>query len=244
MNDEITSNEIKLVQHISDYYDRSLTVLNEFGGPSIYFHVQAIEEQGLNFMSERHIEMIYSTLASWGMHRMGKTKTKMVKYDTFKQSLNRQRSRLCLFEYRELKMDECTEEQYRSYLDEIENVHKALAVSESHSTLVAHSKTPAHILPRFIPPIDKQYTVRFFTQDNEEFFTQSGQWKNVDLPKDCEGQFANFKNYCLGIKRMFDQCDKHIFEINPITFNTSYPKIMDNMIMAFVKNVPKPKTMK
>jgi hypothetical protein len=113
MNNEITNNEIKLVKRISDYYDRSLTVLNEFGGPSVYFHVQAIKEQGLNFMSERHIEMIYATLASWGMHRMGKTKTKMVKYDTFKQSLGRQRSRL--FEFRELKMDECTEEQYRSY---------------------------------------------------------------------------------------------------------------------------------
>jgi len=42
------------------------------------------------------------------------------------------------------------------------------------------------------------------------------------------------------IKRMFDQCDRRLFEINPDTFNTSYPKIMDNVIVAFVKDVQKP----
>jgi hypothetical protein len=232
----VMNNEIELVKDISDYYRKSQTVLNEFGGPSVYFHVQAIKQQRLDFMSERHIEMIYATLASWGMHRMGdpeRTKTKIVEYDAFTQSLVRQRKRL--FEFCELKMDECTEEQYRSYLDGLKDVYMDLVVSESNSTLVAHSKTLAHILPHLIPPIDRQYTVRFFTQDDKQFFTQSGNLKNVNLPKDCETQFNIFKDYCLRIKRMFGQCDKQLFEINPDTFNTSYSKIMDNVIMAFVK---------
>lgn len=235
------NNETELVKGISDYYKKSLTILDEFGGPSVYFHVRAIEQQELDFMSERHIEMIYATLASWGMHRMGdpkEVKAKMVEYDKFKQSLDHQQSRL--FEFRGVKMDECTEQQYGSYLDGLEDVYKALRVSKSDSTLVAHSKTLAHILPHLIPPIDRKYTVRFFTQDKEEFFTKSGKYKSVNIPKDGENQFRVFKDYCLRIKRMFDKRDKHLFEINPLTFNTSYPKIMDNMIMAFVKSVPKP----
>jgi hypothetical protein len=159
------NNEIELVKHISHYYKKSLTVLNEFGGPSVYFHVQAIKQQRLDFMSERHIEMIYATLASWGMHRMGATKAKMVEFDAFRQSLVRQQSRLS--EFRRLKIDECAEEQYCYYLDGLKGIYTALAVSKSNSTLVAHSKTLAHILPHLIPPIDRKYTVRFFTQDDK-----------------------------------------------------------------------------
>jgi hypothetical protein len=70
------SNETELVERIAYYYEKSLTVLDNFGGPSVYFHVQAIKQQEMGFMSDRHIEMIYATLASWGMHRMGDTRTK------------------------------------------------------------------------------------------------------------------------------------------------------------------------
>lgn len=234
-------NEVKLVKNIAGYYSKSLGILREFGGPSVYFHCQAIEQQRHDFMSERHIEMIYATLASWGLHRMGdpdKTKAKMVEFQDFKQSLIEQRSNLT--DFCELKMDLCTEEEYANHISSLETIYFALVVSVSESTLVAHSKTLAHILPDLIPPIDRQYTVRFFTQDNGNFFTHTGKYKTVTLPAGLDQQFSAFKGYCLRIKRMFDQCDKSLFEINPHTFNTSYPKIMDNIIVAFVKSVPKP----
>src|SRR3990170_3319422 len=87
------NNEIQLVKNVSQYYASSLNVLREFGGPSVYFHVQAIRAQRHDFMSDRHIEMIYATLASWGMHRMGdpdETKAKMVEFEAFKESLTGQ----------------------------------------------------------------------------------------------------------------------------------------------------------
>jgi hypothetical protein len=233
------NNEIELVENITSYYESSKKVLTDFGGPSVYFHVQAVKEQGLNFMSERHIEMIYATLASWGMHRMGETKTKIVEYDRFKQSLCDQRLRLLGF--RERKMNECTEEQYGSYMDGLKDVFEHLDVSVSNSRLVANSKTLAHILPHLIPPIDIRYTVSFFTYDNKDFINEkTGKLKQPRIPPDY-GQFAVFKDYCCRIKRMFDQCDKNLFTIDRTTFNTSYPKIMDNIIIAFVKSVPKPK---
>lgn len=109
----------------------------------------------------------------------------------------------------------------------------------SHKSNVANSKTLAHILPHFIPPIDRQYTIRFFTQEYKSFFTESGNYKPVNLPKDITAQFLDFKDYCCRTKILFDRCRNKIFTIDKESFNTSFPKIMDNLIMTFVKNVPK-----
>jgi hypothetical protein len=233
-----TNNEIELVHNIASLYDQSLQVLNDFEGPSIYFHVQAIRAQKSAFLSDRHIEMIYATLASWGLHRMGDsrtTKTKMVEYENFRSSLLNQRKALSLL--RGITMDGSSDLDYRHAIEELKPAYFSLAVSISSSTLVAHSKVLAHVLPDLIPPIDRQYTVRFFTQENKQFFNKKGKFKNVNLPSNKEEQFSLFLDYCIRIKRMLDQCDLQLFKLDPETFNTSYPKIMDNIIMAFVKGV-------
>jgi hypothetical protein len=235
-------NEDDLIDKLNCYYDHSLEVLKEFGGPSIYFHIQSIREQETNFLSDRHVEMIYATLASWGMHRMGdpeNTKAKMVEFCEFKQSIVNQRKRLQ--DFVSLRMESCTREQYAEYLDRIKDTYCALRVSISDATIVAHSKTLAHLLPNLISPIDRQYTIRFFTQDNKNFFTKSGKYRLVNLPIGIDAQFEDFKKWSCRIKALFDRCDyNNVFKIDKNTFNTSYPKIMDNLIMAFVKNVPKP----
>ncbi|MEA2074417.1 MAG: hypothetical protein U9O85_01580 [Euryarchaeota archaeon] len=234
-------NEDDLIRRLKHYYDLSLAVLKEFGGPSVYFHVQSIKEQESNFLSDRHIEMIYATLASWGMHRMGDpedTKAKMVEFVDFKQSIVEQRRKLQ--EFVPMKMESCTQEQYEGYLEKIKDIYCALRVSISDATIVAHSKTLAHILPHLIPPVDRQYTIRFFTQDNKQFFTKSGKYRLVNLPQGLDAQFADFKKYACWIKALFDRCNRQMFTIDKNSFNTSYPKIMDNLIMAFVKDVPKP----
>ncbi|MBN1364563.1 MAG: hypothetical protein JW976_07150 [Syntrophaceae bacterium] len=238
---KIMKNEDDLIQNIKYYYERSLGVLKEFGGPSIYFHVQAIREQETSFLSDRHIEMIYATLASWGMHRMGdpeETKAKMVEFADFKRSIIKKSEDFQKF-YK-LRMDSCTLDQYEKHIDSLKNIYFALKVSISDATIVAHSKTLAHILPNLIPPIDRQYTIRFFTQDNKDFFTKSGNYRLVYLPQKIDAQFDAFKKYACKMKAIFDSCDNQLFEIDKNTFNTSYPKIIDNLIMAFVKEIPKP----
>jgi hypothetical protein len=235
------NNEDELIRRLRYYYDRSLAVLKEFGGPSVYFHIQAIKEQESNFLSDRHIEMIYATLASWGMHRMGdpeETKAKIVEFDIFKQSLLAQRSDLLKFIV--LRMESCTAKEYESHISNLQKIYCGLKVSISDATIVAHSKALAHLLPNLIPPIDRQYTIRFFTQDNKNFFTDSGKYRMINVPKGIAAQFEDFKKYTCRIKDLFDRCDCKMFNIEKKSFNTSNPKIMDNLIMAFVKDVPKP----
>jgi len=160
------SNEDDLIKNIGHYYKYSLEVMKEFGGPSIYFHVQAIKKQETAFLSERHIEIIYATLASWGMHKMGDpkiTKAKMVEFPEFRQSIIKHRDQLQ--QLYSLRMDSCNPKQYGKHIDDLKKIYYSLKVSISQATIVAHSKTLAHILPNLIPPIDRQYTIRFFTQE-------------------------------------------------------------------------------
>jgi len=186
--------------------------------------------------------MIYATLASWGMHKMGNpdfTKAKLVSFRDFRNSIIKHKDD---FEkLRDLKINFCTTSEYESYINQLEKIYFDLKVSISDATIVANSKTLAHILPNLIPPLDRQYSIRFFKQQKERFFTKSGAYSQIRIPKDKNQQFSDFKDYCCRIKKMFDSCNNRIFSINKESFNTSYPKIMDNLIMAFVKNVSKPK---
>lgn len=185
--------------------------------------------------------MIYATLASWGMHKMGdpdKTKAKLVSYSGFKKSIHLHGDRLRALSL--VGMHSCDLKEYEGRIDELEVVYNDLEVSIAEATIVANSKTLAHILPNLIPPIDRQYTVRFFTQEYADFFNKSGKFKPITLPYGIKAQFEDFKKYCLAIKGLFDRCDPAMFEINKETFNTSYPKIIDNCIVAFVKDMQKP----
>src|SRR4030067_1228703 len=142
------NNEDELIRRLHYYSDLSLDVLKEFGGPSVYFHIQAIKEQKTDFLSDRHIEMIYATLASWGMHKMGDpeiTKAKMVEFPEFKQSIIKHHDPLK--QLSSLRMDLCSQEHYGKHIDDLEQIYYTLKVSIAEATIVAHSKTLAHILP-------------------------------------------------------------------------------------------------
>jgi len=241
-NQPFADNIEGLLKNLKFYYRKSLEVFKDFGGPSLYFHIQAIEAQKSEFLSNRHIEMIYATLASWGMHKMGDpnvTKAKLVDFSTFKNSILNHADHFN--NLKELRLETCTETEFASILDKVENIYYNLKVSISEATIVANSKTLAHILPNLIPPIDRQYTIRFFTQKCDNFFTKSGQFRAVNLPRSIDEQYRDFKRYCSKIKIMLDRCDLDLFTVENNSFNTSYPKILDNLIMANVKAKTRPK---
>jgi hypothetical protein len=198
-----------LLADLNRYYDLSVGVLQDFGGPSVYFHQQAIQAQKNAFLGERHVEMIYATLASWGMHRMGdpeETKAKMVEFGGFRDSILVFRNELQNLHH--CRIENETSGSFMACLEQLRTVYMGLRVSISNSTLVAHAKTLAHILPHLLPPIDRQYTVRFFTQDASEFFTKSGAYRLPQVPEGTDEQFAMYLNLNKKMKTLFDRCDK------------------------------------
>jgi hypothetical protein len=234
------NNAASLVRGLDDYYSKSLEAYKDFGGPSVYFHQEAIRAQKNDFLGPRHIEMIYATLASWGMHRMGdpdETKAKLVSFEKFKSSILNSKEKYEELKNRRIEVVKASE--YRQILIGLKPAYDGLRVSISDSTLVANAKTLAHILPDLIPPIDRQYTVRFFARDASEFFTKSGSYFSPQVPAEREEQFNMFVELSEKIKLLLSQCNRS-FIVDGTYFNTSLPKIMDNLIMSFVKSVNRP----
>jgi len=236
------NNEKDFILQHKELYERSKLIDLTFGGPSVYFHNEAIKQQRESkmFLSNRHIEMIYATLTAWGMHRMGeKVLVKLTNFAEFEKSILDNKT--IFEELKDKSIVNCKPETYLMYLEKIKEAYKLLRVSiNPNATIVANSKALAHILPDLVPPIDQQHTIRFFTQEKEDFYYVNKKGKltsrKVKMPE-VEKQFEEFINYCSRIKYLFDKCDSSIFTLNNIGFNTSFPKIIDNMIMTYVKSV-------
>jgi hypothetical protein len=200
-----------------DYFTKNL----KFSGPSIYFHLRTIQairttSNYSELLGNVHFcEYLYATLASWGMHRMGKGGAKMVDFDQFKDSVKRV-TKLCTAarSYRLGKLNDIHAGDVKSYLSEI---FDNLVVMKSGARLVGNSKLMHHLLPDLVPPIDREHTLSFFF-GNKNF--PSTDERAVFL--DC---FDCFTTIAMTVG------DKYtVFS----GFNSSLPKIIDNGIMGYV----------
>jgi hypothetical protein len=222
------------------YFEKAYEEFRSFGGPSVYFHERCLEAAKDEFLSVRHVEMLYATLASWGMHRMGDpdaTKTKLTDWDQFHDSVMAQRTNLEPF--RGFRMLGLSEREYSEAVVALKSHYGAFKLSVSAATVVVNSKALFHIFPEFIPPIDRQYTVRFFEQPPERWRDSKGKFRMVNLPSDFEGQFDLFRKVCVGIKRLADQIEPEILESERLAHGVTAPKALDNAIVNYVKIVSK-----
>jgi hypothetical protein len=216
----ITDEKFKeLKTNYASYLPHLKTLHIDFGGPSFYFHQQALREASQNFLSDRHIEMIYATLTSWGMHRMGNTKTKMVDFDDFKSHIND--VSLDLIELKSTQLAHFST-QPTELLMKVQAICFKLKVSISNSKIVGNSKALAHILPNLVPPIDRRYSIGFFSRKLNNF-------------KDIEEEqlfYGHILERCYEFIQVIKDDPKVIIDDR---FNTSLPKIFDNLIMLFLK---------
>ncbi len=224
-------NYLNLKNNYSEYLDKGKSIGDNFGGPSLHFHQRALSELEKKFLSRAHIEMIYATLASWGMHRMGNTQTKMVNFSKFESSILTHKK--ILNDLKGLRMENISTADLPGVIKNLSDICFALKTSESNSRIVGNSKTLAHILPDIIPPIDRQYTIRFFTSESKDFINDKGKFKQSPDFKDSDEE----KYFSYILEKTYDfvnhiKADKQI-SLDKL-FNTSYPKIFDNLIMTYI----------
>ena len=191
------------------------------------------------------MEMIYAVLPSWGMHRMGTTaKAKVCSFDDFQNSIMSEDVRKIIDELkiidddlRKIKSIEGRNEATihkidRNVIRNVAAIIPKIKASISESPLVAASKTLCHILPHIVPPIDRQYSLRFMKKNKNinrdverlaeifiagmvDFF-KSNSWKE------------SLKNIVL-VEPKIPVCEEYG------AFNTSLPKIYDNLIVAYFR---------
>jgi len=195
---------------------------NIFSGPSLYFHFRTLERLK-NFETvssalddDLFLEYVYATLTAWGLHRMGPGKAKCAKFDVFINSIRDQENSIMrlagrsLLSISDLDLSEIT--------DDLWSILNNIKVSESETKLVANSKALHHILPDLMPPIDREYTLRFFYNNK----TISG--RDEQLFREIYTQY-----YRIGY-RCRDEIISHVGR----GFHTSETKIIDNAIVGFV----------
>jgi len=211
-----------------DKFDDYLGVFNQanlFTGPSLYFHRKTITllktfgsvEAALN--SDQFIESIYATLTAWGMHRMGKTNTKLAEFEQMRNSLRAQCDQIAGFQ--RLCLLDLPGERVQSTANKLWQIIDNLQIGIGQVKIVSSSKALHHILPDLIPPIDRQYTLQFIYNN-----------KNIH-PSEEAKRFPEIYSVFYQIAHGAQDSIQRAVEVGG-GMNTSPTKVIDNAIVGYV----------
>lgn len=78
--------KVKVILENAEKYHDAYYRAETFRGPSLYFHERALATRN-DPAALTHLEYVYATLASWGMHRMGRGGSKMRSFEALSQSV-------------------------------------------------------------------------------------------------------------------------------------------------------------
>lgn len=193
-----------------------------FIGPSWYFHQKTLARGRTHatvstlLEDDTFFDLLYATLTSWGLHRMGPGNTKLRDIDDLRRSCRSQAESIALLAG--AKLGGIPPNEVPKLIQSLWAVIATLQVSVAEARIVANSKTLHHILPELVPPIDREYTFNFFYNRT-----------NLSIPE--EEAFTE----------IFMQLD-HIARFNHSEisrrvgkrWHTSYAKVVDNAIIGFV----------
>ena len=155
---------VELCLRFEDHLDAfSRTEL--FTGPSWYFHDKTLALRttlGLRgaLRDDAFFDWLYATLVSWGLHRMGPGNTKLRDIQEIRDSIRSQEDRLTGLVNEKLTTAALAD--VPELTDALWTVLTSLRISVAEAQIVANAKALHHLLPDLVPPIDRQYTYRFF----------------------------------------------------------------------------------
>jgi hypothetical protein len=209
----------------ADAYHRAYYQSEIFRGPSLYFHQRALQSRTSENLSI-HLEYVYATLASWGMHRMGKGGSKMQPFDTFRRSVEPLKDRIV--EAQNFAPHEMRSAEWAT----LNEVFRGIKVMASGTSLVGNSKVMHHMMPNIVPPIDREYTLRYLRENTNISNDLDWEWQIMKeiisdffIPIACDAK-CNLK----AIQWMASQGE--------YPWDTSVLKIVDNLVIGSAKYSP------
>lgn len=208
-----------------EHYVEVFTEAERFSGPSLYFHhktlncLQTYRSASEAICSDELFDWLYATLASWGMHRMGKGNTKLRDLKEIKESVRAQSASIALLQ--NLSLIGITTHEVDRISHELWKLLSELTVSIAQAQIVANSKVLHHLLPRLMPPIDRTYTFNFFYSRNMLSIPEEDAFFEM---------FSRFHSIALANKDIIKQLVGQ-------GWNTSETKVIDNAIVGYVIEV-------
>jgi hypothetical protein len=208
-----------------------------FTGPSVYFHLKTRrllnERRSITDCHERalascleddyFLESLYATLTSWGLHRMGPMKAKLVGFDDFKRALRNRRDAICkLTRYR---IGALHQNEVGAITQEVWKLVEGLEIGLSEAKIVRGTKALHHLLPELVPPMDRAYTLKFFLH-----VTHFDESKEEMAFHQIFPQFWRISIRCAA------EVEKRLLKGGD--WNTSFTKVLDNAIVGYVRAHP------
>ena len=214
--------KIKEILSNAEKYHDAYYKAETFRGPSLYFHQRALATRDAH-VSLRHLEYIYATLVSWGMHRMGRGGPKMQSFEIFSHSIQALKERIA--EAQTFEFHEMTDTKWAI----LKEIFCGIKVMASGASLVGNSKAMHHMLPNVIPPIDREYTLRFLHGNTNIRNDLEGEWL---LMKEIISQFfiplASDAAFRLKAEQWIKRSEDY-------PWDTSVLKVVDNLVIGSQK---------
>jgi hypothetical protein len=193
-----------------------------FGGPSLHFHLRSLEASRAQDF-ERFAEYVYAVLASWGMHRMGPGGSKMREFEEFRASLQ------VVWPAALRLQDRAPGDLNEADWSDLRTVFCKIRCMASGTSLVGNSKVMAHLFPRLIPPVDREYTLKFLFRNGQITNGIEVEWKK--LAQMLEGFF-----YPVVQSSLFQsKAEIWLTHNDPFKWDTSHMKIVDNLVIGLSK---------
>ena len=166
--------------------------------------------------SDEFLKLLWNTLEDWGMNSRGAA---LQFNPEFTSRLRSHSESIQKFEELTCRNLEDTE-----LVDDLWTIIRKLNLSRTNSQLITGSKALHHLLPQSIPPIDGNYTARFFHYQGSRL---SGEAKSV------------FKFILKGFAQIARCLESRGYDlsahVNESKVATSESKLIDNAIVGYVK---------
>jgi hypothetical protein len=155
---------------------------------------------------------------------MGPGNAKLGDLDELKASFRNQAAKI--ERVQQLRIDRLDSGKVPEVVEAAWEIMSSLRVGIGQTLLVANSKALHHLLPGVIPPIDRNYTLRFFVGRPYIYRGRDADYFRVLYPL-----FREIAVHCS------DQIHRFI-ATPPDGMNTSVTKVIDNAIMGFMPTQP------
>jgi len=192
-----------------------------FGGPSLHFHLKSLEA-ARNQDFERFVEYVYAVLPSWGMHRMGGG-PKMREFSEFHSSLK------AVWPIALQLQERTPTDLGASDWASLRAVFCGIRCMASGTSLVGNSKVIAHLLPKLVPPVDREYTLNYLFRHGQIKNGIEVEWSK--LAQILEGFF-----YPIAQSPLFkSKAEEWLRHSDRFKWDTSELKIVDNLVIGLSK---------
>ena len=209
---------IEIITNADKYHDAYYKA-ETFRGPSLYFHQRALATRHAP-VSFTHLEYIYATLASWGMHRMGRGGSKMRGFEALSQSVQALNGRI--LEAQTFDFHDMTDIKWAI----LKEIFCRVKVMASGTSLVGNSKVMHHMLPNIIPPIDREYTLRILRGNTTIRNDLESEWL---LMKEIISQFFI---PVASDTTIYSKAEQWMKKREDYPWDTSVFKVVDNLVIG------------